>query len=420
MDEGGRLSTTGVLTSWCLLAIGDSAHGGYFSTVAIICVLLGFVVLVASVAGGGSITPPSRRMLGATAVVFVAEAIFLPTEPYLYVHGAGASAIHVLEVATAVAGAAALLLPRRPARMAWALLVALAIATGIATIVVVSVPDIDVWRLLQQSSSGLLHGADVYRQHWVGGIGGLRAVYPYLPATTVVLAPFKWLLGDVRYGLLTASVAGAVVMYRYGAARSSALAALLLVLPGWSLLIARSWTEPLLVLGLAVAILATRAGNKTLMVVGLALALACKQHVVLLVPLFAIWPAFGWRRTGLAIGCAALSVVPWLIAGPGDLWHDAVHANLTLAAEPQALNLTSVLLRQGVHVGFWLVGFSLVASYAFVLWRTPRTVSGLALACATVMWTFDLTNTQTFFNHYTLPLGLLVLAVVTAERPLVS
>jgi hypothetical protein len=59
----------------------------------------------------------------------------------------------------------------------------------------------------------------------------------------------------------------------------------------------------------------------------------------------------------------------------------------------------------------------LAAAYALVAWRVPRTPSGLALGCALVMWTFDLANTQTFFNHYVLPLGLLVIALATADTP---
>jgi hypothetical protein len=417
MDNGaGRLATASTLAAWCLLAIGDSAHAGYYAGGGIACVLLGFVVLAGTVARGGALTPPTRGMLAVTGVVVVVEAVIDPTKTFTYLHGADLHATQALGVATALAGTAALLSPPRLRRMTWTLVVVLAIATGVVMIVLLSNPGIDVWELLQQSSTGLLHGADMYRQHW-SGTTGLQAVYPYLPATTLLLAPFRWLFGDVRFGLLTASVIAALVVHRFGHRESARVAALLLVMPGWSLLVARSWTEPLLFLGLSVAILAMRSGHRVLMVAGLVAAVACKQHVVLLLPLFALWPGFGWRRTASATGLAALTVVPWLIAGPGDLWHDAVHANLSLGARTRALNISAVLLRHGIHVGFWLAGLGLVVSYALVLWRAPRTASGLALSCATVIWAFDLTNTQTFFNHYTLPLGLLVLAVAMAERP---
>jgi hypothetical protein len=74
-----------------------------------------------------------------------------------------------------------------------------------------------------------------------------------------------------------------------------------------------------------------------------------------------------------------------------------------------------LFLRHSHTVGFWFPLLVLVAGYGIVLWRMPRTPSGLALGCAVVMWAFDLANKQTFFNHYLLPLGLLLIAVASAE-----
>src|SRR4051812_46855515 len=249
MDDGAdRLGAAGVLLSWCLLAVGNSSHSGYFTPFAIVCVLLGFVVLVTTVTRGAPIVPPDRRLLGAVALVFVAKAVISPTKAFVYLEGADLYAINALGAATALAAAAALLLPKRFRPRTWMSVVVLAIATGVVTIVLVSNPGIDVWQLLQQSSAGLLHGADMYRQHW-SGTTGLQAVYPYLPTTTLLLAPFKWLFGDVRFGLLTASVIAAILVRRWGTREQAPIGALLLVMPGWSLLIARSWTEPLIVLG---------------------------------------------------------------------------------------------------------------------------------------------------------------------------
>jgi hypothetical protein len=68
-----------------------------------------------------------------------------------------------------------------------------------------------------------------------------------------------------------------------------------------------------------------------------------------------------------------------------------------------------------VTVGFWFLAVFVVAAYAVVLWRAPRTPSGLALGCAVVMWAFDLANSQTFFNHYILPIGLILVALAVAD-----
>jgi hypothetical protein len=377
-------------------------------------VLAGFVVAIA-VAGSGALPAiPDRHLLVLPALVCLIAAAVNPTRPYLYLSGTDLHAIEVLAVATAGVAVLCAVVPLRWESAAWVGVLALATATGIVTIVLINDPGIDVWDILQQSSTGLLHGNDMYRQHWAHSTG-LQAVYPYLPITTLLLAPFRWLFGDVRYGLLAASLLGAWLLRRFGTSRIPALAALALVFPGWVLLINRSWTEPLLVTALTAAIIALRSGRTAITILMLAVALACKQHVVLLLPLFALWPSFGLRRALTAAGLALAAVLPWIIAGPRDFWHDAVHANLALGVRSQALDVPAVFARHGVTVGFGLTLVVLLAAYVVVLLRVPRTASGLALGCAVVMWAFDLANRQTFFNHYTLPLGLLLVALAVAD-----
>jgi hypothetical protein len=411
-----RPATAVVLIAWCLLAVGDSQHAGYYSAIGLACIIVGFLGLVAVVALRLPLVVPGRALLVVPLLVCVAEAIAAPSRRYLYITGWDLHAIWALSIATAVAATLSLFANARWQRVTWATVLILAAATGIVTIVLINDPNIDVWVILQQSSTGLLHGDDMYRQHWVHSTG-LQAVYPYLPGSTLLLAPFRWLFGDVRYGLLAASLASALLIRRLNLTAAPALAALVLVMPDWAYLVNRSWTEPLLLAALAATILALRSGRTALAIVALAVALACKQHIVLLLPLFIFWPSFGFRRTAASGGLAALIVLPWLIAGPRDLWHDAVHANLGLAAKPDALNLQAFLLHRGDSVGSWFLALALVGAYALVLWRVPRTPSGLALGSAVVMWAFDLANTQTFFNHYVLPLDLLLIALAAADQP---
>jgi uncharacterized membrane protein len=162
--------------------------------------------------------------------------------------------------------------------------------------------------------------------------------------------------------------------------------------------------------------LAISRGRPGLAVLALAGALACKQHIVLLLPLFALWPSMGLRRTAQAAGLALLAVLPWLLWSPHDFWHDAVHANLDLGVIPRALCIPSFLLRHDITVGFWFTLLALAIAYVAVLLRVPRTPSGLALGSALVLLALDLANKQSFFNHYTLPLGLLVVALAAAPH----
>jgi uncharacterized membrane protein len=253
----------------------------------------------------------------------------------------------------------------------------------------------------------------MYRQHWQHS-HGLQAIYPYLPLTTVLLAPFRWLASDVRAGLLLAGLLTSWQLRRLAPAAPAALALLVLTHPHWAFLVDQSWTEPLLLALLTAAVLAASRDRPGLAVLALAGALACKQHVVLLLPLFAVWPAFGLRRTAQSAGLAFAAVLPWLVWAPHQFWHDAVKANLDLGVIPRALCVPSLLLRHNIEVGFWFTLLALAVAYAVALLRLPRTASGLALGSALVLLALDLANKQSFFNHYTLPLGLLVVAMAAA------
>jgi hypothetical protein len=409
-----RSGTGLLLAAWSLLALGDSAREGEFSVYGLIFVLVGFGLVVAVVIRRLPVSVPDRRQLALPLAICAVAAIAHPARRLMHASGRDELSIEVLSAVVAGLAALSLVAAEEHQRRIWAVLLVLAAATGIVTVVVVSDPRIDVWLLLQQSSQGLWHGDDMYRQHWVHSTG-LQAVYPYLPGTTLILAPFRLLLGDVRYGLLLAIVIGALVTRRLAPQAPAALAALLLVMPHWAFLVDQSWTEPLLLAALAAAILALRHDRPVLAMLALALALACKQHIVLVLPLFALWPGFGWRRTLGSVGLAAVVVLPWFIAGPRDFWHDAVHANLALAVMRRALSLPSLFERWGFVVGFWFLLVVLAAAYLIALRRLPRTPSGLALGCALVLWALDLANKQSFFNHYTLPLGLLVVALAAAD-----
>jgi hypothetical protein len=409
-----RSATLAVVVAWCLLAGADAGSAaGYYSSVALAAVVLGFVLVAIAAGSGGALHDLSRPTAGLAIGVCLAFAVDDATRPFLYVHGDRLFAIESLEVATALAASLLVVAGERHQRWLWWVVATLATATGIVVITLIRDPGIDVWDLLQQSSSGLLHGDDMYRQHWSHSTG-LQAVYPYLPLSTVVLAPFRWLFGDVRFGLLAAILLSSWLVRRSSHSDGAILSCLLLVTPGWELLVNRSWTEPMLVLFVGGAILAIRAGRTTLAVLALAAGLASKQPVVLLLPVFAMWPAFGLRRAVTSAGLALAAIAPWLIAGPGDFWHDAVHANVSLGVRRSALDVPAYLLRNGHHIGFGLLAALVLATYLLCWFRVRRTPSGLALSCALVMWAYDVANKQTYFNHYQLPLGLLVVALATA------
>jgi hypothetical protein len=142
------------------------------------------------------------------------------------------------------------------------------------------------------------------------------------------------------------------------------------------------------------------------------LALASKQHIVLLLPLAALWPRFGWRRTLAAAAGALVLVSPWIIAGPRDFWHDVVDANVGLGYRADALCIPTFLHKVFGHdPGFALTALGLLAAYA-VAWRVRGDAFGFCAGAGLLVLALDITNTQSFFNHYTLGMSLVALAVV--------
>src|SRR3954471_2308546 len=259
--------TVVTLLAWTLIGLGISAHDGEWSSWGLAALLIAFAMLLAVAASARTVGVPNRRMLSLPVAVCLIAAVAHPAYRLMHVRGAGIVAVDVLAAVTVAIALATLLLPNQ--RRSWWLAAAAAAATGIVTIVVVPDPHIDVWYLLQQSSDGLRHGQDMYRQHWQHS-HGLQAIYPYLPWTTVLLAPFRWLTTDVRAGLLLATLITSWQVRRLAPAAPAALALLVLIHPHWIFLIDQSWTEPLVLVLLTAALLAISRGRPGVAIVALA------------------------------------------------------------------------------------------------------------------------------------------------------
>jgi hypothetical protein len=81
------------------------------------------------------------------------------------------------------------------------------------------------------------------------------------------------------------------------------------------------------------------------------------------------------------------------------------------------LGIPALLLRHGTTVGFALPAAGLLIAYAVCVLRLPRTAAGFAVGGALVELVVDVTNKQSYFNHYTLPMALLVIGLAAQQRP---
>ncbi|MBL8929093.1 MAG: DUF2029 domain-containing protein [Kineosporiaceae bacterium] len=328
--------------------------------------------------------------------------------------------------------------PRGASRVAAAVLATASCGHVAAAVLLIRgdpAPEIDVWYTLQGAADALGAGRNIYTEVWVGP-PGVMAAFTYLPWTALLLAPGRWLAGDVRVALVTITVVSAVALSlpgrsserRDGGERASSgertasghdprvgagAGAVLLLLPGTATQIEQAWTEPLLAACLVVAARALRDERWSRAIIALAIGLACKQHLALLLPLLAAWPRFGVRRALVTAATAGLAVLPWLLADPRAMIEDTVAVLVRYPPMRFADSLYILSLNEfGWMPPFWLTGVVVLGVLGAVVAHlrrhdpSPAQVLGWG-AC--VLLVANLVNKQAFYNQYWLVMAMIAI-----------
>ncbi|MCA1824188.1 MAG: hypothetical protein ABR520_05775 [Mycobacteriales bacterium] len=402
------------MAAWVLLGMAIAGNNGAFTEPALQLAVLAWLALLAAV-----VVARTGLLQATTAACAVATLGVLIAATYragIYAGGSSWLTARVLTFVAALLVASWWVGVPRWQRLVWpGVLIAMTFG-GVAMIHASPRPIIDVWYLLQEGAHVLAHGGDVYRLA-APGSPDVKDVYPYLPMTAVAQLPFHALFGDVRYAYIAASGLASYLVLRVSRRDiAPLLAAVALIFPKVLFRLEQAWTEPLLFLWLALMVWAVVEGHQLVAVIAFAVALATKQHMFLLVPLAAWWPAFGVRRTLQSLGVAVLLLLPWFLAGPGDFVHDTLTFNLHVAPRIDALSLYSLALMHHMTPPFVLVPLVTLAALALAMWRLPRTAAGFVLGAAFTLATFHLVNKLSFFNEWSLVLELLVLAVAVHTR----
>ncbi len=321
-------------------------------------------------------------------------------------------------VATACAATVLALIAQRRQRPRLAAVVAVSslLITSGAVILLDRAPRIDVWVTLQQAADGMADGRNIYEMTWVGS-PGIKDAFTYLPWTAVLLAPGRWAAGDVRWALLAWFVAGLLCLVAVGRRSANALAAVILLAlaPGTTTQAEQAWTEPLLFALLAAWALLVSRGRAWWAVVPLALACASKQHMALLLPVLACWPAFGLRRAVASGGLTGVLIAPWFLASPSAFVHDTI--TLLIGFHPiRFANTLFIAARTelGWTPPFWLTGvivLGVLALACVTVQRRRPPMHELLGWLALVLLVANLVNKQAFYNQYWLVGALLALAL---------
>jgi hypothetical protein len=424
----GVISGLGLLVAWSLFDLANVGSHRYYELISLIVFVSMACLLAAVLVARPEIALPDAPLAAVPVAILLVGSVVVFQPTYLVSHDAVVMRLTVLACSVTLCLLWLLNWPGAAVTSCAVSTVVLAVTAWIP-IHGVPIPGNDVWFSLQQGIDGLGRGDNMYLMTWTGvPPGQVTDAFTYLPMSAVLLAPARWIVGDVRWGLAMCVLVSSVLLL--AAARPSpsgggstrlwfAPACLLPLTAGHPLQVEMSWTEPLLLALLVGTVLSTLRGRQWLAVGLLALALASKQHVWLLLPLFVAWRPFGLRRATFAAVAAASLCLPWLIADPRAMFRDTVTFLIDYPASERSSTAYALLDRAGVGLPVVVAGATVLATVIWCSRRMMRHDAGpfeLCLATALVLLVANLVNKQAYYNQWWLVGSLVLSALAFAER----
>jgi hypothetical protein len=418
------------------VAVALQIHDGQYDPSALALVGLAIAATLAAVAGWGP-RLTGRALVILLGAVVAGELTLLLTQPVaMAMTGTGRAPFLVLMAAAGVALAVAAATPSWQGRTAAiGLFVVLYVAAGV-WLLRHAPPGTDVFNFQRGALEAFRHGRDPYAikfrnmYHPYEGFYGpglvvkgiLQFGYPY-PPLPLFLTGLALPLGDIRYAHLTAlALAGAAIAALRRGPVAPLAAGVLLFSPRVGLLLQMSWTEPFVILFLALTVLAAVRAPR-LLPVALGLLLASKQYLVLVAPAVLLLVPEGpgrLRRAArllLVAGGVALAItLPLVLWDLEAFVRSAVTLQLHQPFRMDALSFAAALARAGGPRLTWPPALLGPAVLAVGIWRAPRTPAGFAAVTALVFLVFFAVNKQAFCNYYFLPVAALATAVAAADQ----
>ncbi len=419
-----------------LLGAALQRQNGFYDEVA-----LGWLTAALVVSALGTIgTVADRASIGATAFanlltagVMAQFAALLLEPPAAHLRVPGPAQLWPFQLGIAVA-AGVLALGRLPipglARLWFPVLLAVHAALGAWVLTLSPDPPIDVVTVHREALAALARGENPYAITFPNIYGSDTGFYapgmvqgdrvgfgfPYPPLSLLLAAPGALILGDYRYANLGAmTIAAAAIGYGVPTPAARLAAALFLFTPRAFFVLEQGWTEPLVVMLLAVAVFGALRARPWLPL-ALGGLLVAKQYLALALPLaFFLSPGSGWQPRLLLFRRAAL--VAAACTAPFIVWDVAafVRSVVTLQFyEPfreDSLSYLSLLSRRlAAPPPVWL-GIPPVAAAAVLVWWKGRwTPAGFAAGLGFIAFVAFAFGKKAFCNYYFFVIGALCVA----------
>ena len=293
-------------------------------------------------------------------------------------------------------------------------------------------PTVDVALFQKEAAATLLKGhnpyamtfanlyADAGRVYGAGTFASGRLLfgYPYPPLSLLMILPGQ-LLGDFRLvQLLATTLTGALIAFSRPGRVATAAAALFLSTPRGFFVLEAGWTEPLVIVWLALVVfLACRGSRWTLLAA--AMFLVSKQYLIFAAPLLvASMPElFGdRRRIVIAILAAVLVSVPLALWDARAFVHSVVVLQFHQPMRADALSfLPWTIDRTGWAIPQSIGLLAAIAAVVVAIRYGQKSPTGFATAVAFVFLIFFATNKQAFCNYYHFVIGAMCCAIASSR-----
>ncbi len=307
------------------------------------------------------------------------------------------------------------------ARLRFPILVGLFVVLGMWTISAAPKPFIDVWYYEQHAAALLLHGENPYTGEYPNIYGhtiflgesilknGNIQYHMYTPLSVLATIP-GYIAGDARYSWVAATAGAALLLVaalrRLGRPAGDALelcAVLIMFQARGFFLVEEAWTEPLVVLSMAMCIYAMCRGLRW---PALAVFLSAKQYSILWLPALLAGRRITWRDLGCAAIASALLALPFFIWGPDALFQGVVAFQFNQPFRWDALSVLPWFGQKTGQAPSSAIGFGAAALVmAIAVFRARRSqgeasLGETTLSGAAVYLAFFAFNKQAFFNYY--------------------
>ena len=244
--------------------------------------------------------------------------------------------------------------------------------------------------------------------------GAVFEGYAYPPVTLVLFSLGDWVGGDPRWAAALAIAFGIAVGARASSLRSLGVlvVVVLAATPTMRWIVWSGSTEPVTFALLLGAVTLWRRPTMSGIVLGLAL--ATKQYLVVLVPLVFLLDQRPWKRTGVAVSVAGLTLLPAFLADPEAFWFTMVERPLGLAFRPDTQSVSGALNQLGWRVdvpSIVTIAGVFAVSWAFVRTVRPATPAVFLGGCAIALSTTFLLSLA-FTNYWWLVQWLTTAATV--------